>query len=81
MEVKFANCGFARSDEWKVSTTVGNLSLTQAEGEGDGSFTARWRRAYLNPSPQSSPLAIRGEAEWTAKCPYAWETKRSWVIA
>jgi hypothetical protein len=81
MEVEFANCVFARSDECNVSTVAGRLSLLQGKGEGEGSFTASWKRADVNLSPQSSPLVIRGEAERAAKCPSAWKTKSSWLVA
>jgi hypothetical protein len=81
MEVEFANCVFTRSDEYNVSTAVGRLSLSQEEGEGEGLLTASWKRADLNPSPQSSPLVIMGEAEPAAKCLSAWKTKSSWLVA
>ena len=79
MEVEFANYVFARSDECNVSTAAGRLSLSQ--GKGEGSFTASWKRADVNLSPQSSSLVIRGESERAAKCPSAWKTKSSWLVA
>ncbi len=81
MEVEFANCVFTRSDECNVGTAVGRLSLPQGEGEGEGSFKASWKHADLNPLPLSSPLVIRGETERASKCPSAWKTKGSSLVA
>ena len=76
MEALFANAEVvARWDEWNFNTAVGRLSLF--EGEGEGSSMARWSRAGLSPSPQSSSFGAMGEAKRAAnrlpasqiKCP------------
>jgi hypothetical protein len=68
MEALFVNAGVvARWDEWTVNTPVGRLSLFAGKGEGEGSSRARWNRAGLSPSPQSSPLGASGEAKRALK--------------
>jgi hypothetical protein len=67
MEALFANAEVvARWDEWNFNTAVGRLSLF--EGEGEGSSRARWSRAGLSPSPQSSSFGAMGEAKRAANC-------------
>ena len=62
MHGKFVNWNFARSVELIDRIAPGHLSLSEGEGEGEGSFTKSSQRSHLNPSPQSSPLGTRGEA-------------------
>lgn len=77
MEVEFANSQFARSGKSIVDTAADRLSLSEGEGEGEGSFTTGSQRSRLNPSPQSSPLATRGEADGTTNCTHASQRKHS----
>jgi len=82
MEALFANAEVvARRDEWNVNTPAGRLSLFAGEGEGEGSSRARWNPAGLNPSPQSSPVGMSGEAKRVTNCPPAWRTKCPWCVA
>jgi hypothetical protein len=81
MEALFANCEFARSDASNVSAAVGRLSLSEGEGEGEGLSKASSKRAGLNPSRQSSPLAARGEAKRATNCPSDLQTKCPWRVA
>jgi hypothetical protein len=67
MEALFANAEVvARWDEWNFNTAVDRLSLL--EGEGEGSSRARWSRAGLSPSPQSSSFGAMGEVKRAANC-------------
>ena len=79
MELLFPN--YERSNDWNVGTAVGCLSLCQGEEEGEGSFTARWKCAHLNPSPQSAPRVTRGEAIRTARWLPRSQTKCPWRVA
>ena len=64
MEALFANAEVvARWDEWNFNTAVGRLSLFEG-----GSSRARWSRAGLSPSPQSSSFGAMGEAKRAANC-------------
>ena len=68
MEAEFAKSQIVRSSKSIIQTATGRLSLSEGEGEGEGSFTTRSERSRLNPSPQSSPLAARGEADGSTNC-------------
>jgi len=66
MESVFGTCEFVWSGGWDITTALGCLSLSGGEREDEGSFRARWNGARLEPSPQSSPLQIRGERKGSA---------------
>ena len=76
MEASFANAEVvARWDEWNFNTAVSRFSLFEGEGEGEGSSRARWSRAGLSPSPQSSSFGAMVEAKRAANWPPASQTK------
>jgi hypothetical protein len=63
MEEKFANWNFVPGGGSIIGIAAGRLSRFKGEGEGEASSTTGSQRSRLNPSPQSSPLAARGEAK------------------
>lgn len=68
MEALFANAEVvARWDEWNFNTALGLLALFEGE-ESEDSSRARWSRAGLSPSPQSSSFGVKGKATRAANC-------------